>query len=89
MSNLNMSQQGKGYKQRYYRNIYTLNRCTPVLISVIVQFEHIAAGECFQTTILYDFFTLSLCRPVLLSGNFLSEHVAAGEIFQTTILAET
>ena len=88
MSNLNMSQQGKGYKQRYYRNIYTLNRCTPVLISVIVQFEHIAAGECFQTTILYDFFTLSLCRPVLLSGNVQSELAAAGESFKTKLLSD-
>jgi len=59
-----------------------------VLISVIFQFEHIAAGECFQTTILYDFFTLSLCRPVLLSGNVQSELAAAGESFKTKLLSD-
>jgi len=55
MSNLNMSQQGKAFKQQYYRNIYTLSRCTPVLFSVNFQSELVAAGEFIQTTILYEF----------------------------------
>jgi len=83
-----MSQNGKGFKQRYYGNINTLSLCRPVLLSGTLQSEHVAAGEMFQTTILSETLHLSFCRPVLLSGNVQSEHVAAGERFQTTILWE-
>ena len=53
-SNLNMSQQGKVFKERYYWNLKTLSRCRPVLISGNVEPEHVAAGEMFQTTILSE-----------------------------------
>jgi len=72
-----MSQQGKGSKKRYYRNLNILSLCRPVLLSGNVQSEHVATGEIVQTTILS-----------LLSGNVQSEHVATGEIVQTTILSE-
>jgi len=49
-----MSQQGKDYKQRYYRNINTLSLCRPVLLSGYVKSEHVAAGEIVQTTILSE-----------------------------------
>jgi len=49
-----MSQQGKGFKQRYYRNINTLGLCRPVLRSGTVQYESVAAGEMVQTTILSE-----------------------------------
>jgi len=83
-----MSQQGKYFKQRYYRNINTLSFYRPVLISGNVQSEYFAAVESFQTTILSNFDILILCRPVLLSGNFQSEHVTAVKNFHTTILSE-
>ena len=40
-SNLNMSQQGKLFKQQYYRNINTLSLCRRVLLSRNGQFEHV------------------------------------------------
>jgi len=51
-SNLNMSQQGKAFKQRYYLNIYTLNLCRPGLYSGKAHSEHVATAEKFQTAIL-------------------------------------
>ena len=53
-SNLNMSQQGKGFKQRYYRKLKTLNLCRPVLLSGNVQSEHVAAGKVFKRAILSE-----------------------------------
>jgi len=47
-----MSQQGKWFKQRYYRNINTLSFCRPVLLSGNLQSEHVATVEKVQTTIL-------------------------------------
>ena len=76
------------FKQRYYRNIYTLTLCRPVLLSGNVQSEHVAAGEMVKLLYYRKLNTLSFCRPVLLSGNFQSEYVAAGESAQTTILKE-
>jgi len=49
-----MSQQGKVFKQRYYRNINNLSLCRPELLSGNVQTEHVAAGEIFHTTILSE-----------------------------------
>jgi len=49
-----MSQQGKRFKQRDYRNIYNLILCRPVLLSGNIQSEHFAAGERFHTTILSE-----------------------------------
>jgi len=51
-SNLNMSQQGKGFKQQYYFNINTLRLCRPELLSDNVQTEHFAAGEMVQAMML-------------------------------------
>jgi len=42
--NLNMSQQGKWIKQRYYRNINNLSLCRPELLSGNLKSEHVAAG---------------------------------------------
>jgi len=86
--NLNMLQQGKISKQRYYRNINTLSLCRPVLLSGNAQSEHAAAWKCFKQRYYRNINSLSLCRPVLLSGNFQAEHAAAGESVQTTILSE-
>jgi len=47
-----MSQQGKYFKQRYYRNINTLSLCGPELLSGNIQSEHVAAVDMVQTTIL-------------------------------------
>jgi len=80
-----MSQQGKGFKQRYYRNIKNFRLCRRVLHSGNFQSEHVATGERDQRYY-RNINTLSLCRPVLLSGNVQSEHVAAGESVQTMIL---
>jgi len=49
-----MSQQGNGFKQRYYRNFNTLSLCRPVLLSGNVQSEHVAAREIVQTKILSE-----------------------------------
>jgi len=49
-----MSQQGKGFKQRYYRNIYNLSLCRPGLLSGNVQSEHVAGGEQVVTKILTE-----------------------------------
>jgi len=49
-----MSQQGKVYKQRYYRKLNNLSFWKPVLLSGNIQYEHVAAGESFQTTILSE-----------------------------------
>jgi len=54
-SNLNMSKEGKGFKQRYYQNINTLSLCRPVLLSCPVQSEQVAAGESVETTILSEY----------------------------------
>jgi len=59
-----------------------------VLLSVIVQSEHVATGKTVQKLYYPIMNTLSFCRPVLLSVNVQTEHVAAGESFQTTILSE-
>jgi len=82
-----MSQEGKRFQQRYYRNINTLSLCRPLLHSGNVQSEHVALGESVQRyyrNINY----LSFCRAVLLSGNFQSENVAAGESVETKLLSE-
>jgi len=83
-----MSQQGKRFKQRYYRNINTLILSRPVSLSGNVQSQHVAAGEICKKRYYRNINTLSLCRPVLFSCNVQSKHVAAGESFQTTILSE-
>jgi len=57
-----------------------------VLLSCIIQSEHVASGLAFKPRYYGNLNTLRHCRPVLLSGNFQSEHVAAGESVQTTIL---
>jgi len=49
-----MLQYGKVFKQRYYRNINTLNICRPVLLSGNVQSELVVAGESVKTTILSE-----------------------------------
>jgi len=83
-----MPQQGKCFKQRYYRKINTLSICSPVLLSGNVQSEHAAAGERVQKRYYRIINTLCLCRPVLLSSNFQSEQVAEVESVQSTILSE-
>jgi len=45
-----MSQQGKDFKQRYYRNIYNLSLCRPMLLSGNIQSKNFAAGEIVETT---------------------------------------
>jgi len=47
-----MPQQGKVFKQRYYRNMNTLSLCRPVLLSGNAKSKHVAAGESVQTTML-------------------------------------
>jgi len=54
MTNLKISQKWKVLKQRYYRKINTLSICGPVLLSGNIQSEHVAAGECVQTTIISE-----------------------------------
>jgi len=49
-----MSQQGKGLKQRYYRNINNLSLCRQGLLSGNFQSEHVEAVESVQTTILSE-----------------------------------
>jgi len=49
-----MSQQRKEFKQRYYRKLKNLRLCRPVLLAGNFQFEHVAAGEIVQTTILSE-----------------------------------
>jgi len=49
-----MSQQGKDFKQRFDRNIHTLNHSRPVLLSGNIETEHVAAAEIIQTTMLLD-----------------------------------
>jgi len=83
-----MSQQGKDFKQRYYRNNNSLSPCRRVLLSGIVQSEHVAEGENFIQRYYRNFNNLRLCMPVLFSGNFQTENVAAGESVQTTKLSE-
>jgi len=87
-SNLNMSQEGKVFKQRYYRNLITSSTCISVILSGYFQSEHVAAGKKFKQRYYRNINTLSLCRPVLLSFNVQFEHVAPGESVQTTILSE-
>jgi len=43
-----MSQQGKGFKQRYYQNINNSSLYRPVLLSGNAQSEYVAAGEVFK-----------------------------------------
>ena len=83
-----MSQQGKDFKQQYYRNINNLSLSRPLLLSGDFQSEHVAAGENFEQRYYRNINTLSPSRPVLLSGNVQIELVAAGESFQTSILSE-
>jgi len=80
-----MSQQGKGFKQRYYRVINTLSFCMPVLPSGIYQSEHVTADVSDQIRYHRTLNILSSSRQVLLSSNVQSEHVVAGEGIQTTI----
>jgi len=49
-----MPQQGKSFKQTYYRNINSLRLCRQVLLTGNFQSEHAAAAERFQTKILSD-----------------------------------
>jgi len=83
-----MSQQGKSFKQRYYRNINILIVCRSLLISGNVQSENVAAVERNQKRYYWNFNIFSLCRPVLLTGNAQCEQIAAVEIFPTMILSE-
>jgi len=53
-SNLNMSQERKGFKQRHYRNNNDLGLCRTVLLSGNFQSEHVAAEEIVEETILSD-----------------------------------
>jgi len=76
------------FKQRYYRNINTLNIFRLVLLSGNVQSEYVAAGEVLKQRYYQYNKSLSFCKPVLHSGNFQSEHFAAGESIQTKILSE-
>ena len=80
--------QGKWFKQRYYPKINTLGLDRPVLFSVRIQSEYVAAGEIFTQRYYRNVYALSLCRPVLLLDNFQSKYVAAGESVQATILLE-
>jgi len=50
-----MSQKGKGFIQRYYRNIYNLSLCIAVLLSGNFQSENVAAGEIVRTMILSEY----------------------------------
>jgi len=52
--NLNMSQQWKEFKQRYYRKLNNLCLCRPVLLSGNVQSEHVAEVASVRTTILLE-----------------------------------
>ena len=45
---------GKLLKQGYYRKLNFLSLCRPVLLSDIVQSEHVAAVESVQTKILLE-----------------------------------
>ena len=87
-ANLNMSKQGKRFKQRYYWNLNSLSLCRPVLLSVNVQSEDVTAVEIFKQRYYRNLNNLSFCRPVLLIGHFQSEHVAEAERVQKTILSE-
>jgi len=49
-----MTQQGKGFKKRYYRNINTLSLGRPVIISGNVHSEHVALGVIFHRTLLSE-----------------------------------
>jgi len=49
-----MSQQGKVFKQRYYRTFNNLSLCRPVLLTGNVQSERVAAGDRVQTKILSE-----------------------------------
>jgi len=83
-----MLQQGKGLKQLYYRNLYSLSLCRPLLLSGNVQTEHVAlGGKKFKQRYYWNLNNLSLCRLVLLSGIVQSEQVLAGESEQITILS--
>jgi len=56
-SNLNVSQQGKEFKQGYYRNIYTLRLCRPVYIQVTSNLE-MSQGENGSNNDIIGTFTL-------------------------------
>ena len=49
-----MSQQWKGFKQRYYGIQNNLIQCRRVLLSGNFQSEHVAAGDIIQTTTLSE-----------------------------------
>jgi len=49
-----MSQQGKLFKQRYYRNITNLSLYRPELLSGNLQSAQVAVGEIIQTSILSE-----------------------------------
>ena len=80
-----MSQQGKGFKQRFYWKLNKLSVCRPELLSGNFQSENVAGGKNFKQRYYRMLYNLRLCSPVLLSGNIQSEHVAAGERIKTTI----
>jgi len=83
-----MSQQGKVFRQQYYRNLNTLRLCRPVLLSGNFESVHVGAGEVFSQRYYRNLNNLSLCRSMLVVGNLQSKHVVAGESIQTSILSE-
>ena len=83
-----MSQKGKCFNQRYYRNINTLSLCRPGLLSGTNQSEHVEAGKNFKQRYYRNINNLSSCRPMLLSGNIQYEYVASEKMVQTTIISE-
>ena len=78
-----MSQQGKGLKQRYYRNIYILRPCGKGSFQVTSNLNKSQEGKEFKQRYYRNLKILSFCRPVLLSGIVQTEDVAAGEIVHT------
>jgi len=83
-----MSQQGKWFKQRYYRNInnyVSLGQCYFQLTSNLNVSQQ---GKWTKQRYYRNINFLSFCGPVLLSGNLQSERMAAGETVQITILSE-
>jgi len=83
-----MSQQGKLFKQRYYRNIKNLASVGPCYFQVTSNLNMSQHGEEFKQLYYRNNKNLRLCRPELLSGNLQSEHIATGVRIQTMILSE-
>jgi len=81
-----MSQQGKWFKQRYYRNFKTsVGQC---YFQVTSNLNISRLGKWFKQRYNRNLNILRICRPVFLSGNSQSEHVTAVEMVQKTILLE-